>query len=831
MTTSGHNSQKEEEKEEDAGEEDEFYESLDRILSSSCSSTSASASDDESSAAVAGRRRRSARLRFPPLPSLDVWFAEPASVEERRRRLLCHLGLAGDPSLARPPRAGAGARADMGRSISCDCLRPRANPASAAAVTRSWSNGSVDKTLPQQQLDGPIDSRFSSNPPLDPRFRPLSTGVPEVPDGDRRIDGEDISTGPRCLIKNLDNGSEFVVKEFREDGMWNTLSEVGTGRQLTMEEFDMCVGRSPIVQELMRRQNAEEAIKCGNSCPGPGIAVGRSTAAMRSKKRLGWLRSMKNVAGTVLAGGSSREPRNRDAKDSLLEKGGRKMNSPTDGRLDCSNVLHHGLKRIKVRHYGKSHKELNGLYMCQEIQAHNGSIWSIKFSLDGQYLASAGEDRVIHVWKVSEIDRRGQYEKASQDNERKQPERNRRARVSGSRRSVYADPSMVPEYMLSLSEKPACSFLGHLDDVLDLSWSKNQYLLSSSMDKTVRLWHMSNNYCLKVFSHSDYVTCIQFNPVDDRYFISGSLDKKVRIWCIPDRQVVDWNDLHEMVTAACYTPDGQGALVGSHKGNCHLYDTSDNKLLQKSQVDLQNRKKKSRHKKITGFQFAPGNSSKVLITSADSRIRVIDDNELVHKFKGFRNTSSQISACLTSNGKHVICASEDSHVYVWRYDDSRASRSKDAATISHSYEHFHCEGVTVAIPWPNSSTQKVLRTCCCKQCGQYEESRPGAPLAESKTHQISPSHTHCCTEPQQHSTLRNSNTSRFSDRVSATWPEELMTIEKQSSRCNAEFCSGGMTAEGRSGWASAIVTAGRSGEIRSYQKFWLSNSNMRSAAM
>ncbi|KAI8017884.1 hypothetical protein LOK49_LG04G03035 [Camellia lanceoleosa] len=50
---------------------------------------------------------------------------------------------------------------------------------------------------------------------------------------------------------------------------------------------------------------------------------------------------------------------------------------------------------------------------------------------------------------------------------------------------------------------------------------------------------------------------LRFNPVDDRYFISGSLDAKVHIWSIPDRQVVDWNDLHEMVTAACYTPDGQ----------------------------------------------------------------------------------------------------------------------------------------------------------------------------------------------------------------------------------------------------------------------------------
>jgi len=65
---------------------------------------------------------------------------------------------------------------------------------------------------------------------------------------------------------------------------------------------------------------------------------------------------------------------------------------------------------------------------------------------------------------------------------------------------------------------------------------------------------------LQSFFLSGTVTCIQFNPVDDRYFISGSLDAKVRIWSIPDRQVVDWTDLHEMVTAACYTPDGQVGL-------------------------------------------------------------------------------------------------------------------------------------------------------------------------------------------------------------------------------------------------------------------------------
>ncbi|KAM5580035.1 hypothetical protein ABKV19_009665 [Rosa sericea] len=73
----------------------------------------------------------------------------------------------------------------------------------------------------------------------------------------------------------------------------------------------------------------------------------------------------------------------------------------------------------------------------------------------------------------------------------------------------------------------------------------------------IRLWDMATKSCLKMFAHNDYVTCIQFNPLDDSVFLSGSLDAKFRLWDIPDRRMVDWTDLHEMVTAACYTPEGQ----------------------------------------------------------------------------------------------------------------------------------------------------------------------------------------------------------------------------------------------------------------------------------
>lgn len=397
-----------------------------------------------------------------------------------------------------------------------------------------------------------------------------------------------------------------------------------------------------------------------------------------------------------------------------------------------------------------------------------------------------------------------------------------------SRKSLSLDQFVVPQTVFALTDKPVCSFKGHLHDVLDLSWSKSQHLLSSSMDKTVRLWHLSSKSCLKIFSHSDYVTCIQFNPVDDRYFISGSLDAKVRIWSIPDRQVVDWTDLHEMVTAACYTPDGQGALVGSYKGSCHLYNTSENKLQQKSQINLQNKKKKSHHKKITGFQFAPGSSSEVLITSADSRIRVVDGVDLIHKFKGFRNATSPISASLTTNGKYVVAASEDSHVYIWKNEaDCRPNRSK-GVTVTRSYEHFHCKDVSVAIPWPGMGDAWDMHDTFS---GEQPELDNNADEVSSANHPPTPVEENFVTEGSRpascynnsprHATIASATNSYFFDRISATWPEEklLLAARNQSPRVSMDFSNG--ASQKMSAWGMVIVTAGLRGEIRTFQNFGL----------
>ncbi|KAJ8755038.1 hypothetical protein K2173_016473 [Erythroxylum novogranatense] len=898
----GHRQDHEQQQQEEEEEEEEcFYESLDRIASSSCScSTSNSDSDSDSDpdpnpTTCSNSGSASPTQHHHHVFKYDVWISEPASVSERRQRLLHQMGLSSDPSLSLGRTAGDVGSSSLRRLTGYDgvhrayrneggdpysdkfnscssssssllsavysspilshdlmdvntdksnhkkttandgnaCFHVGCKRINSTCSFSSWQN--VTAVSPSKPPSGKYGKRVdvnrsdSSNSNENFNRNWSRTSLGELVD---ELACNGVETAAEvCTIKNLDNGKEFVVNEIREDGMWNKLKEVGTGRQLTMEEFEMTVGHSPIVQELMRRQNVED----GNTDNVNSSAHGSSGGGVsKLKKKGGWFKSIKGVASSVKG---HKERRSSDEKDTGSEKGGRRSSSATD---DSQDVSFHGPERVRVRQYGKSFKELSAVYKCQEIQAHNGSIWTIKFSLDGKYLASAGEDCVIHIWHVMEAERKGvlmeNHNLLLMTNGSPEPtllspsvdghvEKKRRGRPSISRKSLSLDHLVVPGTVFVLTDKPICSFHGHFDDVLDLSWSKSQCLLSSSMDKTVRLWHFSSQTCLKIFSHSDYVTCIQFNPVDDAYFISGSLDQKVRIWSIPDRQVVDWNDLHEMVTAACYTPDGQGALVGTYKGRCHLYNTSGNKLKQKCQINLQDRKKKAHLKKINGFQFVPGSSSEVLITSADSRIRVVDGIDLVHKFKGFSNSKSQISATLTANGKYVVAASADSYVYVWNHEaDSQPNRSK-GVTVTHSYEHFHCQDVSVAIPWPGMGETWGLDEHYSEEWfdSHLDEvsiaNHPPTPVEEMSGNEDSRS-VIGCTNNSVNGIISSATNGYFFDRISATWPEEKLNLatRTRSPRTSIDFSNQSMSAYGM-----VIVTAGLRGEIRTFQNFGFSS--------
>ena len=181
---------------------------------------------------------------------------------------------------------------------------------------------------------------------------------------------------------------------------------------------------------------------------------------------------------------------------------------------------------------------------------------------------------------------------------------------------------------------------------------------------------------------------------------------------------------------------------------------------------------------------------------------------------GFRNTNSQISASLTANGKYVVSASEDSYVYVWKHKaDSRPSRSK-GVTVTHSYELFHCQDVSVAIPWPRfADTWGGLENNLDEVS---TANHPPTPVEDINDGSRSASG---CTNSPLHGTISSATNSYLFDRISATWPEEKLVLtnrNRSSPRVSVDDLTQNMSA-----WGMVIVTAGRKGQIRTFQNFGL----------
>ncbi|RDX72892.1 WD repeat-containing protein 44, partial [Mucuna pruriens] len=720
------------------GDDDDeaFFESYNR-LSTAASVDLASSSDDDDddfdnprlSFVSAVSSMQSRKKKAPPstdsAPDYGIWMEAPASITERRKQLLHGMGLDDNKEFSKAPSV------ELHRTISkkndpvpssnnsfkkssvlttptpvtitpCDSSvlveKKSENSSFHLVLVRSRSEGDIDlfsiERCRKEDLIGKESKQRLTRTATElafPRSRIATGNRAVVRDSDdaghskrQVVKLEDSGVGAFFLIKNLDTGKEFVVNECGENGTWNRLSDLQTGKQLTMEEFEKTVGKSRVVNELMRRANDGRSDSFTRKLSSSSY-ISRS---LRMSKRRG-VALLKNIKGV--------------ASGFIGEREAVQVQPVTEAKNQW----------VRVRQSGKSHKELSALNLCQEFQAHEGCVWTIKFSLDGRYLASAGEDKVIHLWEVQECEVMSLRPDegtatplhpsflASNDHSPLASEKKKKGKFGSKRGSSIPDYVHVPEIVFSLSEKPYCSFQGHSDDVLDLSWSKSQLLLSSSMDKTVRLWELESKTCLNMFAHNDYVTCIQFNPIQDEYFISGSLDAKVRIWNIPERHVIDWTDIHEMVTAVSYTPDGQGAFVGTHKGGCYTYSTKDCILTQTGAIELRH-KKKSQLRKVTGFQFTPGKPSEVLVTSADSRIRILYGSEVVQKFRGFRNANSQIAASFSPGGRYVISASEDSQVYVWKNEEHRSVSSGKGRNVlvTRSHEHFQCKDVSIAISWP-----------------------------------------------------------------------------------------------------------------------------------
>ncbi|XP_076445801.1 chromatin assembly factor 1 subunit B-like [Babylonia areolata] len=160
------------------------------------------------------------------------------------------------------------------------------------------------------------------------------------------------------------------------------------------------------------------------------------------------------------------------------------------------------------------------------LNRHTATVNVCRFSPDGNYLATAGDDTVVLLWKLNEVT----------------PAVN-----------IFNDDDEENKETWVVHK----SLRGHLGDVYDLSWSPDsRYIVSGSVDNTAIAWDTHKDQKLALFSeHKNYVLGVAWDPL--REFVATlSSDRSCRIFNLSTKHCI--HNISKIVSphAASSAPPG-----------------------------------------------------------------------------------------------------------------------------------------------------------------------------------------------------------------------------------------------------------------------------------
>ncbi|KAJ8314824.1 hypothetical protein KUTeg_006974, partial [Tegillarca granosa] len=143
------------------------------------------------------------------------------------------------------------------------------------------------------------------------------------------------------------------------------------------------------------------------------------------------------------------------------------------------------------------------------LKRHTKAVNVCRFSPEGEMLASAGDDAVIMIWKLSDVSTpvNNIFQEDEEDNKE----------------------TWVTFKVLR----------GHLEDVYDLCWSADsKYMITGSVDNSAILWDVTKDTRLALFNeHKSFVQGVTWDPLSE-FVATMSTDRSCRIFSISGKNCI-----------------------------------------------------------------------------------------------------------------------------------------------------------------------------------------------------------------------------------------------------------------------------------------------------